>query len=111
MAVSKDQKRAAKAAWSERKADWAICIVRIGAAMWVKAVSDAAALERRLSFVLRTGGANGAPAGMQAAFREEGTVTVEVVERLDDGLSDMARETLVKDRIAHWADELGATPF
>ncbi|MEC7762227.1 MAG: hypothetical protein VX874_10000 [Pseudomonadota bacterium] len=111
MAVSKDQKRAAKAAWGERKADWSICAVRVGDAVWVKGVSDPAALERRLSFMLRTGGSNGAPAGMQAAFHEAGVISVEVVEKLDEDLSAMARETAMKDRLAHWAETLNATPF
>lgn len=101
-------KRAARAAWKEREADWAICAVRIGAAVWVKCVSDPAAFERRMSFMLRTGQGRGAAPGMMEAFREAGGVTVEVVERLDTDLSDMARETAAKDRLAHWAQRLDA---
>lgn len=111
MAVSKENRRAAKAAWIERKADWSICAVRVGDAVWVKSTSDPAALERRLSFMLRTGGSNGAPAGMQAAYREAGAVRVEVVERMDEDLSPMARDTAVKERLAHWVETLGATRF
>lgn len=102
-------RRAAKAAFAERKAEWAICVVRIGAARWVTVKPDAAALDRRLGFSLRSGGA-GAP-GMREAFAGAGEVRVDVVERLDDTLSPMARDRLAQKRLAHWAETLGATLF
>lgn len=109
MALSNEDRRAAKAAWRERGADWTICALRIGDAVWLKSVPDAGAFERRIGFSLRSGGP--AAPGMAAAYARAGAVTVEVVERLDPELSDMARETLLETRLADWAERLGARRF
>lgn len=109
--ISNDEKRAARAAYRDRDPKWAICVLRVGARAWVKCVADPAALERRMSFVLRHGRGRGAPAGMAAAFAEAGALSLEVVETLDPDLSAMARETRIKARLAHWAAALGAAPF
>ncbi|MAM60295.1 hypothetical protein [Maritimibacter sp. UBA3975] len=108
MSVSKDERRAARRAWVERDVEWTICAIRIGGRVWVKRVSDAGALERKLGFMLRTGARSGLAPGMAEADDGSGTVRVEVVETLDPKLSEMARETLAKERLAHWAGVLGA---
>lgn len=103
--MDKDARRAARTAYRERKVVWVIASLQIGAQVWVTMTPDAAALERRLGFSLRTGG-DGAP-GMRAAFAEAKGLKVEVLERLDETLSAMARDTLGKKRLAHWAEVLG----
>lgn len=98
-------RQAAIDAYKERKADWAIVAVRIGTSTWLKAVADPAAFERRMSFTLRTGSA--LTPDMAAAFRDAGQFSLDILERLDPELSDMARETRIKDRLAHWSTEIG----
>lgn len=105
----KADRRAVKAAYRERKQDWSICAVRIGGQAWVKLHPDPRAFENRIGFSLRQ---RGAPApGMLAAWDSAGEVTVEVLERLDPKLSEMARERVGEARLAHWAAALGATAF
>ena len=103
--TSKADRRAAIDAYKERTSDWAICAIRIGDHLWLKAVADPAAFERRMSFTLRTGSA--LTPDMAEAFRHAGQFTLDVLERLDPELSDMARETAIKDRLAHWAQDTG----
>ncbi|GKY89068.1 hypothetical protein [Sinisalibacter aestuarii] len=100
-------RRAAKAAWRERKADWAVTSMRIGDSVWVKLTPDPVALENRLRFMLKQGGAGLAP-GMVAACKAHGEVNFEVLERLDADLSDLARERVGEARLAHWQAALGA---
>ncbi|MBV7409582.1 hypothetical protein [Maritimibacter sp. DP1N21-5] len=106
---TKADRRAAIDAYKERKADWCLVAIRIGQAIWVKVVADPAAFERRMSFTLRTGSAP-LPA-MGAAYRESPDVSVKVLERLDEDLSDMARDTMIKARLKYWMAELGAGRF
>lgn len=103
-------KRAAKTAWRERKADWAVVAVHIGKAVWVKLTPTPEALENRLGFMLRQGGA-GLPREMAAAVRDGGSLRLEVVERLDPKLSDLARERVGEERLDHWRETLGAATF
>lgn len=105
----KADRKAAKSAYAERKEVWAVIAVRIGAAVWVTLKPDAKALENRLGFMLRQGGES-AP-GMRAAYGEAGTLEVEVLERLDEDLSPMARERVGEERLAAWAEELAARRF
>lgn len=105
----KSDRRAAKAAYRERRQDWAICAVTIGDQAWVTLKPDAGALENRLGFMLRQG-SEAAP-GMGSAYAQAGEVALEVVERLDPKLSDMARERVGEARLAYWAQALGAKLF
>lgn len=107
--MEKTDRRKARDAWKERKADWAIMAVRIGDGVWLKLVSDPAAFERRMGFTMRTGSAP--LPDMAEAYRAAGTVEIEVVERLDPELSDMARDTEAEARMAHWKEELEAKVF
>lgn len=107
--MDKASRKAAKAAWAERRANWTIVAVRIGDRAWVTLTPDPAALERRLGFGMRTG-AGGAP-GMRAAYGEAGAVNVEALERLDTELSPLARERIGKERLAVWRERLGAVAF
>ncbi len=109
MAISRDDRRAARRAWVEREVTWTICAIRVGARVWVKCVSDPGALARKLGFMLRHGSRSGLAPGMAEADDGSGAVTVEVVETLDRDLSPMARETVAEARLAHWAGVLGAS--
>lgn len=106
---AKMDRKAAKAAWLERKEDWSVIAVRIGESVWVTLKPDAKALENRLGFMLRQGGET--TPGMRAAYAEAGELRVEVLERLDEDLSPMARERVGDERLEHWAAELGARAF
>ncbi len=107
--ISKEDRRAAKQAWRERKEDWAICAIRIGEAVWVSLTPDAKALENRISFMLRQG--SEPVQGMKSAHAEAGALSFEVLERLDPELSPMARERVGDERCAHWANTLSAQRF
>lgn len=99
--TSKEDRRAAKAAWRERKQEWAVVSVQIGVRVWVKLTPDPAALENRLRFMLKQGGTGLAP-GMAAAWAEAGELRFAVLERLDTELSELARERIGAARLAHW---------
>lgn len=60
-------------------------------------------------FQLKLGGHRNAQA--QAEWNEHGaeSFTVEVLEKLDDELSEMAAKDALKARKAHWIEALGAT--
>lgn len=104
--MKEPDRRAAKTAWRERRLDWAIVAVRIGAGVWLKLTPDPAAFENRTRFMLRQG--NGPGRDMQAAWEGARAVTVEVVERLDPDLTEFARERAGAARLEHWAEALGA---
>ncbi len=107
--ISKENRRAAKQAWLERKEVWAICEVRIGAASWVSLTPDAKALENRIGFMLRQ---RSEPVqGMKSAYAEAGEMRFEVLEWLDLELSPMARERIGAGRLEHWSAELSARIF
>lgn len=107
--ISTEARRDAKAAYRDRKQEWAIVAVVIGEAAWLTLTPDAKALENRLGFMLRQG--NGPMAAMNVAYREIGAIELEVLEKLDEALSPMARERVGKARLAHWADLRGADVF
>lgn len=109
--MDKENRRAAKTAWREREERWEIVAIRIGAQVWVRLTPNAAALENRIGFMLRTGGGRGLAAGMAAGYAEAGEMRCEVVERLDEDLSPLARERVGAARLAHWAEALGARTF
>ena len=62
-----------------------------------------------MDFSMRTQG--GALPAMHAAYRAAREMTVEVIERLDADLSDMARETYAKDRLTELEKTMNAKAF
>ncbi|MEJ1997134.1 MAG: hypothetical protein P8X76_03035 [Maritimibacter sp.] len=107
--LSQEARRAAKTAWRERKQDWVICAVRIGGSVWVELTPDARALENRIGFMLRQG-SEAAP-GMRAAYAEEGALSFEIVEKLEEDLSPLARERIGEERLKYWSAQLSARIF
>jgi len=102
-------RKAAAAAWKERKMAAGIYAFRGPDGMvWVGATPTLGAVENRLRFTLRTGSCP--VAGLARAWEAasgEG-FGFEVLETLDPELLPMARERLLKARLAHWRAELGA---
>ncbi|WP_172296606.1 GIY-YIG nuclease family protein [Pseudoruegeria sp. HB172150] len=99
-------RRAAKAEWKEKKPDAGIYALRIGGRVWVGAAMRLGAAESRMGFAARMGGLPNAEA--QAAYAAAGELAFEVLETFDEEISQMKRERLLKERLAHWVEELGA---
>jgi len=105
------EKKAAAAAFRDKKAIAGIFAVRCVAngRIWVGRTPNLAAIWNRLSFSLRQG-ANANPS-LQAAWREHGAENLVFgeVERLEDEQLGFVRDSLLKERLAHWRAALGAT--
>jgi hypothetical protein len=107
--VTQQARRAAKAEYRERKQGWAIVAVKIGGQVWVTLSPNPQALENRLGFMLRQGA--GPVAAMNEAYKEAGAVELELLKKLDEELSPLARERVGKEKLAYWAERLGAAVF
>ena len=108
--MKREDRKAAAAAYKERKADAGIFVVRCADAgqQWIGHAADLRTIWNRLSFALRQG--SHPSASLQAAWRAHGpdALAFEVVERLDaDALAYGADKTL-KDRVSHWREALQA---
>jgi hypothetical protein len=104
----KIDRRAAKTAWRERKADWAVVALRIGGRTWLKLTPEPEAFGNRMRFMLRQGGGAGLAPGMAEAWRQAGAVEIDVLERLDPALPEISRERVGAARLDHWQGVLGA---
>ncbi|SDW36988.1 hypothetical protein SAMN05444336_101837 [Albimonas donghaensis] len=111
---SAEARRAAVAAWKERKPLAGVYAVHCrpeGAdqpSAWVASSPDLPALENRFAFTLRM---NNAPhPSMNAAFRAHGAdaFSMEILETLPADAEDIARPRLLKDMRDAWAEKLGA---
>jgi hypothetical protein len=103
-------KKAARAAYKERRLNAGVFIVRCGASArsWVGAAPDLAAVENKLWFALRTGGA--ANAQMRADWLEHthDAFAFEVLETVDPEKPPLYLADHLKERAAHWRDALKA---
>ena len=108
--MKREDKKAALAAYKERKPEPGIYVVRCAATdqVWVGAAPELSAIWNRVSFALRQGGQK--PASLQAAWREHGadSFTFEPVEALTDEQLVFGRDRMLKERLGHWAEQLGA---
>jgi hypothetical protein len=104
------EKKAASAAFRERKAVAGIFAVRCVAngQVWVGRTPNLLAIWNRLTFSLRQG-ANANPS-LQAAWREHGAerFVFDEIERLEEEALDFVRDSLLKERLAHWRAALRA---
>lgn len=104
------EKKAATTAFREKKAIAGIFTVRCVASgrIWVGRTPNLAAIWNRLTFSLRQGAS--ANPSLQAAWREHGAenLVFDEVERLEDEELGFVRDSLLKDRLAHWRAVLGA---
>ena len=103
--MNREDRKAAIAAYKERKSDAGIYVVRCAASgqNWVGSAADLRTIWNRLSFTLRQGDARPSPS-LQAAWREHGpgAFAFEVVERLDADKLSYGSERTLRDRVDHW---------
>lgn len=107
--MSTVDRKAAIAEYKKRKALAGIFAVRCLASgkAWVGRAPDVDSIETRLRFGLRAGG-HRHPA-MQAAWNAHGggSFAFEIVETVDEELPYL-RDAILKGRLAHWREALGA---
>ena len=105
-------RKAAIAAYKERKSAVGIYVVRCAASgqAWVGQAFDLEKVPNRIWFTLRQGGHR--CAGLQAAWNAHGAAGLSFAEceRLDEEDTETAylRDALLKERMAHWLAELKA---
>jgi hypothetical protein len=109
--MDKQSRRDAIRDYKERKVSHGIFVVRCAASgeSWIGVSPNVAQMQNRVWFGLRQGGHPNR--AVQAAWREhgEGSFSFGILEELDtDELGPIGRETLLKDRSAHWRAQLGA---
>jgi hypothetical protein len=106
-----EQRKAALAAFHERKPRagiYAMRCVSTGAA-WVGKSSDLDGIRNRNLFTLKQG--SNPHRSLQQTWNEVGSenFAFEEVEVLEEDLSQGLRDLWLKQRLAHWADEMKAT--
>ena len=111
--LRREDRKAAIAAYKERKADVGIYVVRCAASgqQWVGSAPDLRTIWNRLSFTLRQGA--GRPASLQKAWTEHGAggFTFDVLERLDSDDLDFGGDRTLRERVDHWRAALQAEPM
>jgi hypothetical protein len=110
--MRKEERKAAVAAFRERKSEPGIyaLVCRPSGEKWVGRAPDLATIWNRLSVALRM--ASTPHRSLQAAAREHGEAAFdfEVLERVDEpDASPALVGAILKRRLEHWRDELGAT--
>jgi hypothetical protein len=112
MSPDASSRKAAIAAFKERKVEAGIYAVRCAASsqVWVGRSPNVDTVQTRLWFMLRTGSKSHPE--MQAAWdaHGEGGFSFEVLERLDEEqtVTPYVRDATLKERLAHWRQELAA---
>jgi hypothetical protein len=106
-------KKAALAAYKERKIPVGIYAIRCTATgeTWVGQSPNLEAIQNRLLFALRLGSSE--HKDLQKVWNDHGEarVTFEILERMTDEEPSFDRDTLLKERTAHWRQTLGAKPI
>ena len=104
------ERKAAKAAYRERRSAAGIYAVRCAASgqVWVGAAPNLDAIQNRIWFSMRHG-VSSFPA-LQAAWQEHGeeSFTFAELERLGEEVSAYRQKDALKERAAHWRETLGA---
>ncbi|WP_207482146.1 GIY-YIG nuclease family protein [Arenibaculum pallidiluteum] len=107
-----DGRKAAVAAYKERKSAIGIYAIRCAAsgAAWVGPAQNLDTVRNRIWFALRHGGCP--HRDLQQAWRDHGSdaLSFEILERLPEQESSYLRTALLKERAAHWRAALGARP-
>ncbi len=103
-------RKTAIAAYKERKTIAGIFVVRCAASgqAWVGQAPNLETIRNRIWFSLRQG--NHTCRSLQAAWNAHGEAGLSFAEceRLEDEESAYVRNALLKERLLHWRDELGA---
>jgi hypothetical protein len=107
--VTSDRK-AAIAAYKERKAVAGIFVIRCNASpqTWVGQTPNLDKIQNRIWFTLRQG--SHTCRSLQSAWTTHGpdSLTFEECERLDEEETAYIRDARLKERAVHWRKELGA---
>ncbi|HEY0314044.1 MAG TPA: GIY-YIG nuclease family protein [Allosphingosinicella sp.] len=109
--MDKTNRKAAAAAWKERKAPAGIYALRCTPTgeCWVGRSSDLEAIEKRLQFAIKM--ASTPHRTLLAAARAHGEAAF-AFERLelfeDDDAGPELRDAILKNRAEHWREQLGA---
>jgi hypothetical protein len=108
--MNREDRKAAIAAYKERKPEPGIYIVRCKASggQWIGSAPDLGTIWNRFSFALRQGVAS--PKSLQAAWKEHGADNLhfEILEILDDDQLVFGRDRMLKERLKHWCEALNA---
>jgi hypothetical protein len=108
--MNKDQRKAAVAAYRERKSVAGIyaIVCRSSDERWVGRALDLDSIQNRLWFTLRQGGC--AHRTLQAAWDAHGpeAFALDIIERLDDETLGYVRDRTLKERLSHWCSVLVA---
>jgi len=108
--VRGDQRRAARAAYKERKAPAGVYALRCAPSgeVWVGQTRDLEKIWNRIAFSLRAGGSP--HRALQAAWNAHGEAAFAfgALERLEDEALDFARQSALNGRAAFWRERLGA---
>lgn len=110
--MDRQSRKAAVAAFRERKSEPGIYALtcRPTGEQWVGRASDLATIWNRLSVALKM--ASTPHRSLQAAARQHGAeaFTFEVVERIEEADASAALiQAILRNRLDHWRDALGAT--
>ena len=103
-------RKAAIAAWKERKSVAGIFVIRCAATSeaWVGQTADLDKIQNRFWFTLRQG--SHTCRSLQAAWTAHGAdgLTFETCERLEEEDSAYIRDALLKERAVHWRKQFNA---
>jgi hypothetical protein len=102
-------RKAALAAYKERKTPAGVYAVRCAASgqAWVGHAPDVDAIRNRIWFTVRQGGASYLPLQAACAAHGPDALAFEVLERVEEE-SALARARVLKERTAHWREQLAA---
>ena len=107
--MKSDNRRAAIAAYKERKSPAGIFALRCAASgqVWVGQTLDLDKIQNRIWFMLRLGSHSNRV--LQDAWTTHGADALgfERLEQLEDEESPYVRDGLLKDRLLHWRSTLG----
>ena len=108
--MKSEQKKAAVVAYKERKPNPGIFALRCAATgeVWVGQTPTLDTIQNRMWFTLRMG--KDMSRNLQQAWNThgDGSISFEIVEKLEDEESPLAIANFLKERVAHWRKELGA---
>jgi hypothetical protein len=109
-AMTGEDKKAAIAAYKERKVVGGVYLVRCTATgqMWVGQWPNLDTIQNRIWFTLRQG--SHPNADLQKSWQQNGAehFRFEILERMDAEESTYVRDALLKERAAHWRSHLDA---
>ncbi len=109
MSINREDRRAAVAAWKERKPAPGIFAVRCTATgqCWVGRAPDVTTVWNRLGFTLARG--SHLQRGLQDAWHRHGAAAFqfEALETVEEEIESV-RDRLLKNRLAHWRAALAA---